>query len=382
MLRFDFNQSAKSEWSFRYNIQDLHQLHDDSLPASSVYPGNGSNRSVLNQNLALTFTHSFSDKLINEARVGFTRFQVIETPQDQNFNAAAVGLSSGPLSTFLLGGLDTQYSGAKPGVDGALGGWADSAWIPSASQNPPSSSPLISPSTDGLFPFPRLGAPLDSPGQRRDTAGEYLDNISLIRGRHSIKFGVEFRNLQDIFINDAFSRGMVVSGNIGEFDSDSEGCNLPGCVVPAFTNPSFDYSLKQQAPYRGEFNSYVAAGYVQDTWRIKSHFAMNLGLRYEYFSPPKEANDQIWNYDPAANGLVQEGRSQVVDPFGLSLQHRIRRSSIYLSGGAALPAMALPNHRERELPACQYCAIRAPYRRTVVECRLLHRYPGGVRHLL
>jgi Carboxypeptidase regulatory-like domain len=316
MVRFDFNQSAKSEWSFRYNIQDLHQLHDDSLPSSSVYPGNGSNRSVLNQNLALTFTHSFSDKLINEARIGFTRFQVLETPQDQSFNPASVGLSSGPLSTFLLAGLDTQYSGAKPGVNGALGGWADSAWIPSASQNPPSSSPLISPSTDGLFPFPRLGAPLDSPGQRRDTAEEYLDNVSLIRGRHSVKFGVEFRNLQDIFINDAFSRGIVASGNIGEFDSDSEGCNSPGCVVPAFTNPSFDYSLKQQAPYRGEFNSYVAAGYLQDTWRIKSHFALNLGLRYEYFSPPKEANDQIWNYDPAANGLVQESHSNVVDPFG------------------------------------------------------------------
>ena len=74
MLRFDFNQSAKSDWSLRYNIQDLHQLHDDSLPSSSVYPGNGSNRSVLNQNLALTFTHSFSDSVNNEARVGFTRF--------------------------------------------------------------------------------------------------------------------------------------------------------------------------------------------------------------------------------------------------------------------------------------------------------------------
>ena len=177
-------------------------------------------------------------------------FQVIETPQDASVNGAMVGLPAGPLSTFLLAGLDPQYSGAKPGVNGALGGWADSAWLPSVSNNPPGSSPMISPSTDGLFPFPRLGAPLDSPGQRRDTAGEYLDNLSILRGRHSIVLGVEFRNLQNIFINDAFSRGMVVSGNIGEFTSDSEGCNSPGCVVPAFTNPSFDYALKQQAQYR------------------------------------------------------------------------------------------------------------------------------------
>ena len=65
-----------------------------------------------------------------------------------------------------------------------------------------------------------------------------------------------------------------------------------------------------------DFGSYVAAGYLQDTWRLTTHLALNLGLRYEYFSPPKEVNDQIWNYDSAANGLVQEGHSQVVDPFG------------------------------------------------------------------
>jgi hypothetical protein len=316
MVRLDFNQSANSIWSARYNIQDLHQLHDDTLPSSSVYPGNGSNRSVLNQNLALTFTHYFSSKLINEGRVGFTRFQVIETPQDQNFSGALVGLPAGPLSTFLLAGLDTQYSGAKPGMNGSLGSWTDSAWIPGTSNAPPAVSSMMSPSTDGLFPFSRLGAPLDSPGQRRDTAGEYLDNISLFKGRHSIKLGLEFRNLQDVFINDAFSRGMVVSGNIGEFTSDSEGCNSPGCFVPAFTNPSFDYGLKQLAPYRGLFNSWVGAGYAQDTWRIKSHLALNLGLRYEYFSPPSETNNQIWNYDPVANGLVQENHNQVTDAFG------------------------------------------------------------------
>ena len=50
MARLDFNQSDKSNWSLRYNLQDLHQLHDDTLPSSTVYPGNGSNTSALNQN--------------------------------------------------------------------------------------------------------------------------------------------------------------------------------------------------------------------------------------------------------------------------------------------------------------------------------------------
>jgi hypothetical protein len=41
-----------------------------------------------------------------------------------------------------------------------------------------------------------------------------------------------------------------------------------------------------------------------------------MGGRYEYFGVPHEANDQIWNYDPDANGLVQQNTKTVFDPFG------------------------------------------------------------------
>ena len=37
--RLDFTQSDHTDWTFRYNLQNLSQLHDDSLPSSSIYPG-------------------------------------------------------------------------------------------------------------------------------------------------------------------------------------------------------------------------------------------------------------------------------------------------------------------------------------------------------
>jgi hypothetical protein len=345
MLRLDFNQSDRSNWFLRYNIQDLHQLHDDSLPNSATYPGNGSYASALNQNLALTFTHQFSPNFANEARVAFTRFQVLETPQDQNFNASHVGLNSGPMPTFTLSGLDPQYAGAKPGVAGAFGGWFDSFW--SSSLVGPYTQ--IAPSLDGLFPFARIGAPLGSPSQRRDTQGQYLDNISLSKGRHYLRMGGEFRNLQDIFIADGFSRGLVVSSDIGEFTSDSATCNVQAgapatpCLRPAFSSPSFDYALREQSPYRGLFNSYVAAGYIEDTWRAKSHLTVSLGLRYEYFSVPSEVNNQIWNYDPAANGLVQQSHTQVFDPFGFNCTvGSSQLNSVYPANAALLPWRCQP----------------------------------------
>jgi hypothetical protein len=344
-VRFDFNQSDKSNWFIRYNLQDLHQLHDDTLPSSTVYPGNGSNTSALNQNLALTFTHQFSPNVANEARVAFTRFQVLETPQDQNFDASNVGLNSGPMPTFSLSGLDPQYAGAQRGVAGAFGGWFDSFW--SSSLVGPYTQ--IAPTLDGLFPFARIGAPLGSPSQRRDTQSQYLDNISLARGRHYLRMGGEFRNLQDIFIVDGFNRGLVVSSDIGEFTSDSATCNVQAgvlatpCPRPAFSSPSFDYALRQQSPYRGLFNSYVAAGYIEDTWRARSNLTVNLGLRYEYFSVPSETNNQIWNYDPAANGLVQQNHSQVVDPFGYSCTIGYSQlNSVFPDEAALLPWRCKP----------------------------------------
>ena len=141
-----------------------------------------------------------------------------------------------------------------------------------------------------------------------------MDNIVWFKGKHTVRSGFDLRRLQNVFDNGGFSRGMVVSGDIGEFTSDSETCVK--CRHAAFTSPSFDYAIKQPSPYDTTFHSYVVGAYLQDTWRVKQHLTVNLGVRYEYFSPPSETNHQLWNYDPVANGLVRQDTTQVVDSFG------------------------------------------------------------------
>jgi hypothetical protein len=321
--RIDLTQSDRSDWSFRYNVQDLAQLHDDTLPSSPVYPGNGAQRAVLNQNLAATFTHFFSDRLSNVIRGGFTRFQVQETPQDANFSSAKAGLPSGAMQTYLLSGLDPQYAGAAPGVNGAWSGWWNSFW----DECDPTCQ--IEPSLDGLFPFARIGAPLSAPGARRDSELQFTDNLGWSKGRHTLRTGFDLRQIQNFFDNSGFSRGMVVSSDIGEFTSDSETGN--------FSNPSFDYAIKQPSSFNTTLNSYAIAGYLQDTWRARPNLTINAGLRYEYFSPPLEANQQLWNYDPVANGLVQQGETRVVNPYGIPC-------------GSGLPFFPLPIYLEADLP--------------------------------
>jgi len=81
----------------------------------------------LNHNATVSMTHNFSNALINEARGAFTRFDVGEKPQDRNFDATSIGMPYAQMMTTQLSGIDAQYSGAEPGIDGAYGSWSGGA---------------------------------------------------------------------------------------------------------------------------------------------------------------------------------------------------------------------------------------------------------------
>ncbi|MGH9556103.1 MAG: hypothetical protein ACRD2Y_09815, partial [Terriglobales bacterium] len=308
VLRSDYAASDHDSWTVRYVGQKLDQLHDATLPATGSYPGNGAFRDALNQNLVISYSRTFSPTVINEFRVGFNRFNVEEKAQDRTFDASALGFGRSEMPTFFLNGIDTQSSGATPGVSGAYTVWIDCC--------------NMFPTMDFLFPMARLGAPLGAPTDRKDTTLFAADNLSVSFGKHSLKLGGEFRHLRNEVLNNAFRRGFVYSANIGEFTSNSESCN-ENCGGfgflgdPFFSAPSFDFAQFVDESYQGEFRSWAAAGYLQDTWRFHPRWTLNFGVRYEYFSPMKERGDRIWNYDAAANGLVQQGRTgPVLDPYG------------------------------------------------------------------
>ncbi len=339
LFRTDYVKSDKTTLSLRYVAQFLKQLHDDSLPEGvTSYPGNGAIREAVNQNATLSITHSISPKLINELRFTYNRFDLGETPQDANFDATTIGLPFKQMPTILLNGIDPQNSGAMPSFNaiapsnpnpnyidtpglGASASWLDVSECGLAANcatTPPNGT--MFPWSDGRFPMARLGAPLGAPGERRDSNFGVSNSLSWSHGTHSMKFGLEFRHLDNDLSNGALARGLVYSSNIGEFTNDADTCNfdvhiVAGCLGQAFFAPSIDFAMFNPN-YSGKFSSYVLAGFAQDSWRVHKHVTINYGLRYEYFSVPHEINNRIWNYDPVANGLVQQNGSAIFDPYG------------------------------------------------------------------
>src|ERR1041385_1812481 len=126
-----------------------------------------------------------------------------------------------------------------------------------------------------------------------DNIFEYIDNLSILRGRHTFKMGGEFRDTS-IGLGGTFNRGrgQVTFSTLETFMSGTATGN--GQIF--IGDP------------RRHVQGKAMAGFFQDDWRITSRLILNLGVRYEFTTPIKEANNQFANFT-VDKGLLQLGKN-------------------------------------------------------------------------
>jgi len=103
------------------------------------------------------------------------------------------------------------------------------------------------------------------------TTFSYIDNLTMVRGRHTLKFGVDIRRIR---LNN--------SGN-----------TLTTSSITYATNDDFIHNQADSATYlQGEGvvgnRRTFSMGYAQDDFRVSPSLTLNLGLRYEYYSVAHE----------------------------------------------------------------------------------------------
>jgi hypothetical protein len=264
-FRGDYHQSDVNQEFFRWSMSGLTYLQPQRLPglANGQRGGYGYENTM---GASLGQTHLFSPKTVNEFRLGFNWL-------------------------WLRRGVPVNGNVPPP---------ADLT-VPGVAQYP---------NTAGLTQFTPsgyrgLGDPGYAPTILTSEERQLTDVVNLSRGKHTIAVGGEVRWSQyNIFQVPAPNGSFSFSGQFTQNPFDGSGGDgladaLLGLPLTSTINTQVEVQNRQ----------YVPSGFIQDDYKFSPTLTLNLGLRYDYFSPLVAKHDQQANFDYETGQLVVAGQN-------------------------------------------------------------------------
>jgi hypothetical protein len=247
-----------------YHINSMNMLNGVLLIGN--YTGDGQDHPLLNSTFLDTFkarTYTVgvdwvwtpNSRLVNDARFGYNRVSAPFVNDDSNCLA------------------DSKCYPINTGVT-AFGG------LPIINIGPA---------------FQTLGTWHNRPNKWDNWYADFQDSVSYLVGKHTFKFGVEYTHILVDSVAHDNVRGRIDFDNLQAFYAGT---------------PHNGRIFTGEAARKPIWNS--SAEFVQDDWRVSPKLTLNLGLRYTYSQPIKEANNLWGNFDPnSPTGLVQQGQPSV-----------------------------------------------------------------------
>ncbi|MBM3726744.1 MAG: hypothetical protein FJW40_15140 [Acidobacteria bacterium] len=246
--RFDFVESSKSQWFGRYSRSDENQLFQAlALNGTAI---------ITNANQwTFTNTRVITNALVNEFRFGRTRFYNTTGPElaftrDVVGTLGIPGLSSGP---------SVQWG------------------IPAI----------------GMVGFSGFGNSSEGPYENNNSAIQFINNLSWIKGKHSIKFGGEIRRDDYNQVGNQFARGEFQFG--GQQTRNPAVTTASGHSMADFLLGMMNQAEAAVSIASAKFRSTGFALYVDDSWRATQKLTVQLGLRYENTPPWEDQTGKLFN---------------------------------------------------------------------------------------
>lgn len=273
-VRIDHKVSNSDSIFGAYEFSDSNEFFALANPLCSArnVPGWGCNELQRTQHTAVVWTHLFGPRLVNEARVGYTRFGFFRLQQDRNVDV---------INRLDIGGLTD--AGVTPFNNGA--------------------PQLV------LSGFDTIGGPTNLPQGRHDNTYHYVENMTFIRASHTLKWGFDIRRFLFNSFFTSFGRGSF--NFTGQFTGQQE---LIAAGNTATGNSVADLllGLPRQAdrnlgtPFHNAM-TFSSGYYFQDDWKVTPKLTLNLGLRYELNLPPMEKVNKMASFDPNTQTIKVAG---------------------------------------------------------------------------
>jgi len=151
-----------------------------------------------------------------------------------------------------------------------------------------------------------------NPGVQRGQIIQALDNVTWSFGKHSFKFGADFKRLSDhddnVFGNYR-SGWYVFDGSSSIVQGTADQINYAGEPYSGFLLGYPDYT-EVSSTNNPTMNGlgYTYATFAQDDWKITPSLTLNLGMRYELHPPLMEQHYNTATFDPQYSASTSSGQ--------------------------------------------------------------------------
>jgi hypothetical protein len=231
----------------------------------------GASEIDLGRNAQLSYTHIWKPTLISETRIGFSRLVTARTQGNSNtdeFKAMGIGGydPTGPLN----GGLP-QF---------------------------------------GLGRYSQVGANDWLPTKEYSNVWDFIQNVAITKGSHALKVGGEYRPIRFPFFQVPYPHGeMNFSNNETALPSNQSDKGAAGAKAGTFSgdtgDPFASFLLGSLNGGQISTTNFISstrkawAFYVQDDWKVTPRLTVQLGVRYELWTPIGDqfGRQSNFNYD-------------------------------------------------------------------------------------
>jgi len=264
-IRVDQTFSQRDNFFARFSFGNSNNFLPS--PFQTVLDGGGFADGFSQNNargLAASEIHSFRPNLVNELRFGFNTLHSHRYSINSNENLSA---------TYGFQGVPFTAGSNIGGLPSLTFGNGDQA----------------------------IGSATFLPAIEKQYSYVIGDNLNWTRGRHALKFGGELRFEEFTLLEPAAARGTLGFGN--DF-TDNPGAIATGGDSFATFLLGIPDSGSITAINNVVYHRQIYAGYALDDFKVTPRLTLNLGLRYEFFSTVKEANNKQGTFDFATQSII------------------------------------------------------------------------------